>query len=670
MSTRPNHEPLQFHDGAAILAPIVRLTTLRHHAEALAAIASLKPSLAENRDVLYWGAVNQRSLGRNTEALAALARLEQLYPTFSRLHEQRGYCFAALGDAGRAIAALERGVELNPGLLLGWLTLKKLYLRTDKTEKAERASRQAAMLARLPPPIVEAGSLFCDGDVDAAEKSLRSYLRQGDRHVEALRLLGRIAHQRNALDDAEALLKEAVTRAPAYRAARADYARVLLNLLKLLPARAEIAHLLELDPGNPDYRALAATLWASLGEHERAIAAFRELLAEAPDWPSLHVSLGNSLRALGRPAEAIESYRTAARSGFGAAYWSLANLKTYHFTPEEVERMRSAEIAPSTTIDDRRCLRFALGKAFEDDGDYAQSWRYYESGNALREAESYDHARFAEANAAAQSEVCTTAFFAARAGVGVPDPAPIFVVGLPRAGSTLVEQILASHSQIEGTKELTDVSRIVRDLHRRGDGAVNSPYPYALAELAPEQFRALGEGYLADTRIYRTGKPFFIDKMPNNFRHIGLIHLMLPRAKIIDVRRDPMACCFSNLKQLFVSGQEFSYCAEAVARYYRSYLELMRHWDQALPGRVLRICYDDLVQDVGASARRLLQYCELGFEPGCLEFHKTARAVNTASSEQVRQPIFRDGLSQWRRFEPWLDPLKEALGDALLRWRE
>ena len=293
---------------------------------------------------------------------------------------------------------------------------------------------------------------------------------------------------------------------------------------------------------------------------------------------------------------------------------------------------------------------------------YAESWQFYERGNALKRAESRYCPDIVEANTRQQMEVCTEHFFATRAGVGVPDHDAIFIVGLPRSGSTLIEQILASHSQVEGTQELPDVQHIALEM--------GGSYPGVLNELAPEDFSRLGERYMTGTRAYRGQKAFFIDKMPNNFRHIGLIHLMLPNAKIIDVRREPMACCFSNLKQLFAGGQEFTYSIEDIARYYRTYLELMRHWDTALPGRILRVCYEDVVEDLEGNVRRILEFCGLEFEPGCIEFYKTDRSVSTASSEQVRRPIFRDGLVQWQNYEPWLGPLKDSLGDALIRYRE
>jgi tetratricopeptide (TPR) repeat protein len=394
-------------------------------------------------------------------------------------------------------------------------------------------------------------------------------------------------------------------------------------------------------------------------------------LRDAPHAADIHLSLAHSLKTQGRQAEAIDAYRaaTALRPHFGDAYWSLANLKTYRFADEEIARMRAEEAAPATPLVDRYHLCFALGKALEDRGHYAPSWRYYSQGNALKRSESRYRPELIETNTRRQIEVFTRAFLASRAGVGDPAPDPIFIVGLPRAGSTLIEQILASHSQVEGTQELADIPRIVLDLQGRDPDLDDPRYPGVLAGMQGEAFRRLGEKYLRDTRVYRSGKPRFIDKMPNNFRHLGLIHLMLPNATIIDARREPMACCFSNLKQLFAAGQEFAYSIEDIARYYRTYLDLMRHWDDVLPGRVLRVHHEDVVDDLEGSVRRILDFCGLPFEPACLQFHKTERSVRTASSEQVRRPIFRDGLDQWTHYADHLAPLREMLGDALSRYR-
>jgi len=469
------------------------------------------------------------------------------------------------------------------------------------------------------------------------------------------------------------LLEKVLELAPDYHLARFEYAQVLARRHLYLEARGQVERLLGLEPGNRNYRTLHALTLVGLGQHERAMALYRELLAGAAQPAELHLSIAHSLKTLGSADAAIAEYRAAAaaRPGYGEAYWSLANLKTYRFTDEEIGRMRAAEAAAAISTDDRSHLCFALGKALEDRAEFAQSFEYYSRGNALRHAASGYRAQKLEAGARQQTEVCTRALFARHAGCGSPAPDPIFVVGLPRSGSTLIEQILASHSAVEGTQELADLPRIVAGLQGRGAPADPPVYPQILARMTAEDFRGLGEQYLRDTRAYRaTARPRFIDKMPNNFRHIGLIHLILPNARIIDARREPMACCFSNFKQLFAQGQSFTYGLEDIARYYRTYLELMRHWDSVLPGRVLRVRYEDVVEDLEGSVRRLLAHCGLELEPACLAFHQTARSVRTASSEQVRQPIYREGLEQWRHYEPWLGPLRATLGDAVDRYRE
>jgi tetratricopeptide (TPR) repeat protein len=656
---------------------VVRIRELSRsgrHSEALAAIEALAPAAPYNRDVLYLIATNQRCLSRIHEALETSQRLEQQHPRFSLLYQERGYCYVTLRDAPRAIHNFLRAVDLNPALAASWSMLERLYHMTGDGTNAAAAAERVSALKRLSSEVVRAGSLFSDGDLSAAENILREYLLKSSDDVEALRLLARIKHQHDVLDEAELLLETALKLAPNYRAARLDYVRVLIDRQKYPPAREEVDTLLRLEPGNRDYLSLYAAACVGLGENQRAIMVYRELLAATPESADLHVSLGHALKTVGQQKEATESYRMAAayRPSFGDAWWSLANLKTYRFSEDEIAQMRAQEAAPAADPVDRYHLCFALGKAFEDRNEFAESWQFYARGNALQRAASRYHPDVTEANTRQQMEVCTAQFFAARAGVGVPDPdpifpCPIFIVGLPRSGSTLIEQILASHSHVEGTQELSDVQRIIVGMGRLG---MREKYPGLLAELTPEDFHGLGERYLTGTRPYRGQKAFFIDKMPNNFRHLGLIHLMLPNAKIIDVRREPMACCFSNLKQLFARGQEFTYGIGDIARYYRTYLDLMRHWDAVLPGRILRVWYEDVVEDLEGNVRRIMQFCGLEFEAACLEFYKTERSVRTASSEQVRQPIFRDGLFQWRNYEPWLGPLRESLDDALIRYRE
>jgi tetratricopeptide (TPR) repeat protein len=623
------------------------------------------------RDALLFLAIAQRYLRYIPDALRTLATLEQHYPRYSRLHEERGRCYVELRQAPQAIEAFLGAVNINHALTASWSMLEGLYRMSGETQSAATAASHVATLRKLPPDIVAATGFFADGDLDASESLIRSWLLKNGDHIEAMRLLARIGIARRVYDDPELLLAAVLERAPDYRAARHEYASVLIELHRHEEARRHIGMLLEDEPDNRALRMLDAAALVGLGQHERAIAIYRGLLGTPAD-ADVHLSIAHALKTLGRAPEAIASYRKAAelRPDFGDAYWSLANLKTYRFPQDDLRQMRTALEAPATGAVDRYHLCFALAKALEDQGEYAESFHFYELGNRLKHAEIRYRPAITENNTRRQIEVCTAEFFASRKGWGASQPGPIFIVGLPRSGSTLLEQILASHSQVEGTQELPNVQQIVSALRGRDSDGTESRYPRILETLTEAEFRQLGERYLADTRAYRIGKPFFIDKNPNNFRHLGLVHLMLSNARIIDARRDPMACCFSNLKQLFANGQEFTYGVEEIARYYRTYLELMRHWDQVLPGRILRVWHEDVVADLEGNVRRMLEFCGLPFEPQCLSFHETRRSVRTASSEQVRRGLYSEGLDQWKHFEPWLGPLKEALGDALTRYRE
>jgi tetratricopeptide (TPR) repeat protein len=662
----------------AELRRIRALLERRDYAAATTAAEQLLTEVPENRDVLYMLAVGQRYLQRIPAALATLVRLEQLYPEYGRLFQERGHCCLALRAAEPAIEAFARAVHLNPALPASWKALQRLYSMTGRQAEADTAATHIATLAGLPVPVMTATSMFADGEILAAEQMIRQFLLNNPEHLEGMRLLARIGMKLGVLDDAELLLEALLERAPDYRAARYDYVQVLLDRQRIQKAREELEKLLGEEPVNPAYRTAYATALVGLGEAEQGVRLYRELLAELPEKPAaaemrswsqhaseVQLSVAHALKTLGRTQEAVESYRAAAatRPDYGDAYWSLANLKTYRFTGEELARMHELEAASSTRVLDRFHLCFALGKALEDRGEYAESFRYYERGNALKKTQCHYIPSFMDQNAALQRQVCTAEFFAARRGFGCPSEEPIFIVGLPRSGSTLIEQILASHSQVEGTLELAEIPRLVAQLQGRESVDRAPRYPAVLSELNADECRAFGERYLAETRVYRHGKPHFIDKMPNNFRHLGLIHLILPNARIIDARREPMACCFSNFKQLFASGQEFTYSLQDIAHYYRSYAGLMAHWEAVLPGKVLRVQHETLVADLEGNVRRILEFCGLEFEADCLEFYKTERSVRTASSEQVRQPIYREGLDQWRNFEPWLGPLKEALGD-------
>jgi tetratricopeptide (TPR) repeat protein len=647
----------------------------RQFAAALAAAEPLRSEVPENRDVLYMTAVSQRYLGRIADALATLVVLERHHPDFARLFQERGHCHVGLRAADRAIEAFAQAVTLNSSLSASWNALQVLYRMTGRPQEADNAAAQAANLAALPSEIVTAFSLYADGHIQDAEHVVRQYLLTHGNHVEGMRLLAQIGVKMDVLDDAEFLLENLLLLAPNHHVARYEYALVLLKRHKHVRAREEIDKLQRIDPHNMSYRTTYATICMGFGHHEKALPLYQEVLSQAPKDPELHLSIAHTLKTLGRTEEAIGSYRAAAavRPSFGEAYWSLANLKTYRFTDAELERMRSEEAHEKIALADRYHLCFAIGKALEDRAQYAESFRYYERGNALKKTECLYRPESLERIANLQKSLCTREFFAARRGFGCDSAAPIFIIGLPRSGSTLIEQILASHSMVEGTMELADIPRLVQDLQGRETQGSIPRYPGVLEKLGAQDFKRMGEGYLRDTLVYRSGKthelpngtprevPHFIDKMPNNFRHVGLIHLILPNAKIIDARREPLACCFSNFKQLFASGQQFTYSVEDITRYYRMYEDLMAHWDAALPGRILRVEHESVVLDLETNVRRILGFCGLPFEQSCVEFHRTQRSVHTASSEQVRRPIFKDGLDQWRRFDPWLGPFKAAL---------
>ena len=647
---------------------VLRLQELlkaRQFSAVLQSTQALLQEVPQNRDLLYLLAVSQRYLQQLPDALATLARLERLYPDYSRLYQERGHCLLAARNPGSAIEAYLRAVNINAALPSSWQALEVLFRSAGKTDEAKTSAAHVAKLKSLPTAVVTATGLFADGEVHEAERVVREFLQGYGDHIEGMRLLALIGIELGVLDDADFLLESVLVFAPDYHLARCDYVRVLLQRHQHPKALEECRKLLAAQPDNRLYRTLLASAYVAIGEHEQALQSYRELLAEAPRAADLHLSIAHVLKTVGRQAEAVQSYWAAAevQPSFGDAYWSLANLKTYRFSDAQIDLMRSQETMDSVKRVDRYPLCFALGKALEDRDEYEESFRYYARGNALKKSELRYRPESIERNARLQAALFTPEFLAARGQWGCQRADPIFIVGLPRSGSTLIEQILASHSQVEGTMELADIQRLVQRLQGRDHDELAPRYPGVLSQLTAAQISSFGEQYLADTQIYRTDRPFFIDKMPNNFRHLGLIHLMLPNARIIDARREPMACCFSNFKQLFASGQEFTYSLEDIGRYYRSYIELMAHWDAVLPGKILRVQYEDVVQDLEGNVRRMLEFCGLAFEPQCLDFHKTERSVRTASSEQVRRPIFKEALDQWRHFDAWLGPLRAILGD-------
>ena len=618
----------------------------------------------EDSEALYIGAVANRYLARHEAAREQLDRLHALMPEYGRAWQEAGHLARANGDSEAAVQAYTRAVRFNPALAASWRAQAELLETAGRTGEAAAAREQEHRLAALPRELVAVTHHLYEGRPLRAEEICRHFLRRHPRHVEAMRLLAQIGLRLGILDDAEFLLQSAATFEPDNIQVRLDYIDVLRKRQKFAHSREEAEALHRRDPDSPLFQSHLAIESMQTGDYERAFALFDQVLARLPDDPATLTSRGHALKTVGEQERAVASYRAAvaARPGHGDAYYALANLKTYRFTDEELAAMQAQAERPDIGFMDRVHLAFALGKAFEDRADYAASFRFYELGNDLKRRQTgYDADRMS-AEMAAQKDICTSALFERKAGAGNPARDPIFILGLPRAGSTLLEQILASHSQIDGTLELPNILALAHRL--RGRKAGQSRYPQALHDLSPDQLADMSGRFIEDTRIHRQSAPFFIDKMPNNFRHIGLIHLILPNATIIDARRDPMDCCFSGFKQLFAEGQDFTYGLTEIGRYYSDYVALMDHWDHALPGRVLRVHHEDVLDDLEGQTRRMLDHIGLPFEEACLDFHRTTRAVRTASSEQVRRPINRSGQDAWKPYDAWLGDLREALGSV------
>ena len=593
----------------------------------------------------------------------------------------------ALAHAGSLLTsnpklAIQQAAEIlkvHPGqpaalgiLADAWRALGDHYTVLGETAAADAAYALHIQASTRDPRLLVPAAALSEGRIAVAEQLLREHLKQFPTDVPAIRMLAEVAGRLRRYTDAENLLARCLELAPGFNAARQNYALVLHRQNKPSAALAQLDLLLELEPRNPSLRNLKAAVLGSIGDYGPALELYAGIVAGYPTQPKVWMSYGHALKTAGRRDDSIAAYRKSIdlKPGLGEAWWSLANLKTFRFTASEVAALRAQLEQEALTPEDRLHFQFALGKALEDAGDYPESFRNYAEANRLRRAAvSYDAeqtTRYVQRSKA----VFTPQFLAERSGSGCPAPDPIFVVGLPRSGSTLVEQILASHPAVEGTMELPDLVTIVRQLGGQQAGKPGrdepSRYPANLPDLSGDQLRALGEQYLEQTRIQRkTDAPFFIDKLPNNWAHTGLIHLMLPNAKIIDARRHPLSCCFSGFKQHFARGQHFTYSLAEIGRYYRDYVELMAHFDAVLPGRVHRVIYEYMVADTEREVRRLLAYCGLPFDDRCLEFWRNERAVRTASSEQVRQPIYQDALEQWRHFDTWLAPLRDALGPVL-----
>ena len=627
-------------------------------------MASIAPDPRGTLDVALGH--TQRLLEQDPAMAAKQAReILRVVPAQPRALALLGHALAALGRQDEAIAALRQATAHDPDSPDAWRALgDQLTLAGDRAG-ADAAYAGHVRASVYDPELRQAATALAGNDLPVAERILKPYLARHPTDVAAIRMLAELAGRLGRNVDAENLLRRAVELAPSFSPARFNLATVLHRQSRAPEALDEIDRLLAEEPDNPAYLNLKGAMLSRIGDHDEAIAQFEGVLRQRPNNATIWMSYGHALKTVGRQPDSIAAYRRSIdlRSGLGEAWWSLANLKTVRFAEDDIARMEHSLEDKGIGAEDRFHLHFALGKALEDAGLWERSFGHYAEGNRLRRLRiDYDADETSDLVARSKA-LFTLGFFAERVGQGSDAADPIFVLGMPRSGSTLVEQILASHPLVEGTRELPDIMAFAQRLSGRKLRSDPSHYPEMLAELGADELRALGDEYLARARVHRkTDRPFFVDKMPNNWAHVGLIQLILPNAKIIDTRRHPLGCCFSNFKQHFARGQTFSYSLEDIGRYYADYVAAMAHIDAVLPGRVHRVLHEDMVSDTEAQVRALLDHIGLPFDAACLRFWETDRAVQTASSEQVRRPIFREGLEQWQHFEPWLGPLKGMLG--------
>ncbi len=616
----------------------------------------------DNRiEILYLLVVAQRLNGDLSEALESNKTLLEANTKHARAWQENGYLYLALRETQLAAQSFYQATQLNPALLASWRALLPLYQQQENAKAVAISEAQIDYLAGLPNAVLGAKDLMYEGNLHSADKVCRQFLQANKHHPEAMLLLAEIGIQLKVYGEAEFILSSCLALYPEHKTAGITYLQLLAKMAKFAEAKALADKLLVASADNVVLLCAKASAMVGLGDVDEAIDIYQRLLKVNDDQPGIQLLLGHALKAMGDLPAAISAYQRAYqyKPEFGDAYWSLANTKTYRFSDDELLAMEQRVAQEGMGLDDKVHLHFALGQSLEDRHSFDAAFSHYAKGNLLKQQQINYNPEVFERQVAKQIETCQPELFARLKAAGEPSTDPIFIVGLPRAGSTLLEQILASHSQVDGTMELHDILGLASKLQGQ-----KNQYPQILSELDESYFVRFGQKFLQDTRVYRQGARYFIDKMPNNFLHIGLIKLILPNAKVIDARREPMACCFSGFKQLFGDGQEFSYGLENIGRYYRAYEQLMAHWDTVLPGFVLRVQHETLIDDLQGQVKRILDFCALPFEQPCIDFHKTERAIKTPSSEQVRQPIYRSGMEQWKHFETHLLPLKKVLSES------
>ena len=636
------------------------------------AMRLLKSNLKKDQnhiDSLYLAAVSSRYLKNYDDSKKYIESLLTNAPDMGRAYQELGHLNRDSGNEEDSIKHYRQACELNPALPSSWKALYSYFKKNENKPAADHAYMQMNTLETMPNTLLFISQILNEGKLGIAEEKCREFLKQYPTNTYAMSLLSDIADRLGYFDDAEFLLESAVKLSPSDGELRMKYAMILRKKQKFAKTMEQVNILCEKFPENLSYQAQKASEIMQNGDHKGAIDLFDDILKKNPYNFSILTSKGHAQKTLGESDRAIKSYQTAyqVKQDHGEAFFSLANLKTYEFSKNELNIMREQLQRVDLTMRDKAYFHFALAQGCEAVGEYDEAFFHLDSGNKIKNKQSKYSIERMDKELQAQIDVCDELFFEKHGQGGHETKDPIFILGLPRAGSTLIEQILASHSMIDGTLELPNILSMAQSL--RGDDIYGKEgnYPKSMENLSLEKRIAMGEKFISDTSMHRNEAPRFTDKMPNNFRHIGLIHLIMPNAKIIDARRHPLDCCFSMFKQLFAQGQEFTYGLAEAGSYYKSYVQLMDHWDKVLPNKILRVNNEDIIDDLEGQVLRMLDFLELPFEESCIAFYETDRSVRTASSEQVRKPINKSGMHRWKPYAKHLSPLLDGLGPELIK---
>ena len=636
--------------------------------EALSLFEIILKDHPDNIDALYLASVSSRYLKKFDDSKKYIEQLLFNAPDMGRAYQELGHINRDMGNEEKAAINYRQACELNPALLSSWNLLNQYFIKNNNQPAADHARKQIEKLQSLPPALLYIDQILNEGRLGLAERQCRAFLKKNPTHTYAMSLLSEIANRLGYFDDAEFLLEKAVEFKPHDGDLRMQYAAILRKKQKFAKTMEQVNILCDQYPDNPIYQAQKASEIMQNGDHKQAIEMFDNILGKNPYNFSTHTSKGHAQKTLGKTDQAISSYQNAykIKPDHGEAFFSLSNLKTYSFTSDELNSMRDQAKRVDLSLRDKAYFHFALAQGCEAIGEFDEAFFHLQQGNKIKNDQSKYSIERMDVELQAQIDVCDETFFQNLGDGGYSTKDPIFILGLPRAGSTLIEQILASHSMIDGTLELPNILSIAQSL--RGDDIYGKlgNYPKSMSSLTQKQREDFGKQFIEDTRMHRKDAPMFTDKMPNNFRHIGLIHLIMPNAKIIDARRYPLDCCFSMFKQLFAQGQEFSYGLAEAGSYYKSYVKLMDHWDKVLPNKILRVNNEDVIEDLEGQVKRMLDFLDLPFEEDCISFYETDRSVRTASSEQVRQPINKKGMGRWKPYAKNLKPFLESIGEDLL----